>query len=94
MINLNIYLFTGLSHNEIVGNGIIFLIAGYETTSTALNFLTYALAVHPDVQEKVWEEIQEQMETTDRNQSELYNNLPYLDMVISESLRMYPPVFG
>ena len=35
----------------------IFLIAGYETTSTALGFTAYDLAVNPRVQEKLQEEI-------------------------------------
>ena len=35
----------------------VFLLAGYNTTSTALAFTTYSLAVYPDIQEKLQEEI-------------------------------------
>ena len=35
----------------------IFLTAGYETTSTALGFLAYELSRHPDIQEKLQQEI-------------------------------------
>ena len=34
-----------------------FMLAGYETTSVALIFATYLLATHPEVQEKVFNEI-------------------------------------
>ena len=37
----------------------IFLTAGYETTSTALGFLAYELSRHPDIQEKLQQEIDE-----------------------------------
>ena len=35
------------------------LIAGYETTSTALGFASYELALHPDVQKKLQAQIDE-----------------------------------
>ena len=46
-----------LSDLELVAQSIIFIFAGYETTSTSLSFLMYELATHPDVQQKLQEEI-------------------------------------
>nr|XP_004417575.2 PREDICTED: cytochrome P450 3A12-like [Odobenus rosmarus divergens] len=46
-----------LSDLELVAQSIIFIFAGYETTSTSLSFLVYELATHPDVQQKLQEEI-------------------------------------
>lgn len=40
-----------------MAQSIIFIFAGYETTSTSLSFLVYELATHPDVQQKLQEEI-------------------------------------
>ena len=44
---------------EMQAQSFIFLAAGYETTSTALGFLTYELSRHPDIQEKLQQEIDE-----------------------------------
>lgn len=46
-----------MSDLEIVAQSTIFIFAGYETTSTALSFLMYHLATHPDIQQKLQEEI-------------------------------------
>ncbi|KAB1263436.1 Cytochrome P450 3A12 [Camelus dromedarius] len=46
-----------LSDLELVAQGIIFIFAGYETTSNSLSLLVYELATHPDVQQKLQEEI-------------------------------------
>jgi cytochrome P450 len=46
-----------LSDLEIVAQSIIFIFAGYETTSSALSFITYLLTTHPDVQKELQEEI-------------------------------------
>uniref|UniRef100_A0A8D0SH74 Cytochrome P450 3A n=1 Tax=Sus scrofa TaxID=9823 RepID=A0A8D0SH74_PIG len=46
-----------LSDQELVAQSIIFIFAGYETTSSSLSFLAYILATHPDVQQKLQEEI-------------------------------------
>lgn len=43
----------GLTKKDIIGNSLSFFTAGYETTATALQFLLYNLALHPDIQEKV-----------------------------------------
>lgn len=42
---------------EVVDNAFLFLAAGFETTSNALAYVAYLLALHPDVQEQVFEEV-------------------------------------
>ena len=51
-----------LEIGEIVADSVGFMIAGHETTSTALAFTTYVLATHPEVQERLANEIQEYFE--------------------------------
>ncbi|XP_076027757.1 thromboxane-A synthase [Genypterus blacodes] len=82
-----------MTEDEIVGQAFVFLLAGYETSSNTLGFTCYLLALHPECQRKVQEEVDEFFS---RHESPDYNNvheLKYLDMVISEALRLYPPGF-
>ncbi|XP_054724068.1 cytochrome P450 3A31-like [Uloborus diversus] len=79
-----------LSDIEIVANAYIFLLAGYETTATALAFTFYLLIKHPEIQERLYQEI-DAVEDVDYQSLQ---NLQYLDQVFSESLRLYPPVTG
>ena len=72
---------------------IVVVLAGYETTSTALSYITYVLATHPDEQLKLQHHIDEQFhpDTPDEMPSyESVSNMDYLDMFIREVLRMYP----
>lgn len=46
-----------LSDQEIIANAWVFLLGGYETTAVALGFITYLLAKHPEIQEKLHQEI-------------------------------------
>ena len=47
-----------LSDKEIFGQALVFLVAGYETTSVLMSFLVYVLATEPAIQEKVHQEMQ------------------------------------
>ena len=46
-----------LSEDEVVAQSFVFLLAGYETTSNTLSYVTYCLALNPEVQEKLIKEI-------------------------------------
>lgn len=48
-----------MTEDEIVGQSFIFLVAGYETSSNTLAFTCYLLAVHPECQKKLQEEVDE-----------------------------------
>ncbi|CAF1280053.1 unnamed protein product [Rotaria sordida] len=79
-----------LNDKEIFSQAVIFLVAGYETTSILMSCFFYVMATEPVIQEKVYEEICQEL-GDDEVTHEKLNQLPYLDMVISETLRMYPP---
>lgn len=72
----------------------LFFLAGFDTTSTMLTFLTYELCVNPDIQQKLREEIIETHENLGgkRISYETLQKMKYLDQVVSESLRKWPPV--
>lgn len=67
--------------------------AGHETTANSLTFAAYLLAKHPKVQERLWNEIKSNSlhVTSNRLTTRDISSLPYLDNVIKEVLRLYPP---
>ncbi|XP_067623453.1 probable cytochrome P450 4ac1 [Eurosta solidaginis] len=67
-----------------------FMFEGYDTTSTCLIFTLLNLAIHQDIQEKCYQEL----ENFDLQTLCIYdfNQLQYLERVIKESLRLYPSV--
>jgi cytochrome P450 len=88
-----------LTQEEIISNILIFMLGGYETTSTALACATYEIAKHPDVLEKLRAEIDQLPLDNDDNGGQMtYKHpdydivaqMPYMDHFISEVLRMYP----
>ncbi|KAE9396154.1 cytochrome P450 [Gymnopus androsaceus JB14] len=71
-----------------------FIFAAMDTTSNAMSRILQLLTVHPDVQDKMRQEIsQARRERQGENLSydELVT-LPYLDAVCRETMRLYPPV--
>ncbi|XP_035741324.1 uncharacterized protein LOC118450049 [Vespa mandarinia] len=79
--------------DDLVAQTAIFFSGGFETSSTVMAFTVYELALQPDLQTKLREEI---LEAIDKNNGkftyDMVTTLPYLDMVVSETLRMYPPL--
>nr|XP_042909307.1 cytochrome P450 3A6 [Parasteatoda tepidariorum] len=84
-----------LSMDELVAQCVIFFIAGYHTTATTLGLTTYLLALHPDIQEKVFKEISEVIkETNGELKYESIQNMKYLDNVVSEVFRICSPAIS
>ncbi|XP_058425191.1 cytochrome P450 3A12-like [Diceros bicornis minor] len=81
-----------LSDLELVAQSTIFIFAGYETTSSSLSFLMYLLATHPDVQQKLQEEIDATFPNKAPPTYDALVQMEYLDMVLNESLRLFPIV--
>lgn len=73
---------------EIVSSSVIFLLAGFETTSTLLTWACYRLALNPEVQEKLFQEVSK----ADIQDYDDLSGLTYLDAVLNESLRIDPPI--
>jgi thromboxane-A synthase len=69
------------------------VLAGYETTSTALSYATYILATHPEEQRKLQEHIDTHFDPETEHSMPTYETvaeMDYLDMFIRETLRMFP----
>ncbi|KAK5646123.1 hypothetical protein RI129_004587 [Pyrocoelia pectoralis] len=70
-----------------------FMFEGHDTTSAGISFALILIANHPNVQEKLVEEIQSVMNGSDR--SFLFSDIQqmhYLELVVKECLRLYPSV--
>ncbi|CAF3315426.1 unnamed protein product [Rotaria sp. Silwood2] len=80
----------GLSRSEVFDEMLMFLIAGFETTSTALAWSIHLLSKHPHVQEKIKAELINNS-VTQLLTLEHLESLIYLDCVIKEILRYSSP---
>ncbi|XP_058500664.1 thromboxane-A synthase-like [Solea solea] len=80
-----------ITEDEIVGQALVFLLAGYETTCNTLAFTCYLLALHPDCQHRVQEEVDAFFTKYESPDYANVQELKYLDMVLCEALRLYPP---
>ncbi|XP_014882037.1 cytochrome P450, family 3, subfamily A, polypeptide 65, partial [Poecilia latipinna] len=79
-----------LSDHEILSQSMIFIFAGYETSSSSLTFLAYNLATNPEIMRKLQEEIDSTFPNKAPVQYQPLMEMDYLDSVINESLRLFP----
>ncbi|XP_021705962.1 probable cytochrome P450 9f2 [Aedes aegypti] len=81
------------SENELVAQCFLFFLAGFDTVSTCLTFVSYELLANPDVQQKLFEEIMAVEASLDGKllSYEVLQKMQYLDQIISETLRLWPP---
>lgn len=69
-----------------------FTFAGIDTTAITLTFVIFNLATHSEVQAKAFEEVMSVIGHGDEVTGEQVKNLKYLECVIKETLRLYPPL--
>jgi cytochrome P450 len=68
-------------------------IAGHDTTANALSWTWYLLAQHPAIEEQLNEELGTALGNRSPSVADL-SRLPYTEMVLKESMRLYPPAWG
>lgn len=79
--------------DDLTGQCVVFFFAGFDAASTLLCFMGHELAINPEVQGKLIEEVDEfkgKLGGKSMNY-ETINKMAYLDMVVSETLRKWSP---
>ncbi|CAD0254266.1 unnamed protein product [Spodoptera exigua] len=83
------------SDGDLVAQAVLFFIAGFETVSSGMSFLLHELAMNPDVQERLAQEIKENdAKNGGKFDFNSIQNMTYMDMVVSELLRFWPPALA
>jgi cytochrome P450 len=79
-----------MTERELIDEVMTLVVAGHETTASALNWTWYLLSQHPDVDEKLHAEL---IASPDERAPSLaqMEALAYTHQVIDEALRLYPP---
>ncbi|KAI4493134.1 hypothetical protein M0802_009684 [Mischocyttarus mexicanus] len=70
----------------------VYFAAGFETSSSTVAFCLYELALNQDIQRKTQEEIDNVLKKHGSITYNAINEMTYLHMVVSETLRKYPPL--
>uniref|UniRef100_T1INY8 Cytochrome P450 n=1 Tax=Strigamia maritima TaxID=126957 RepID=T1INY8_STRMM len=81
-----------LTREIVIAQTVLFILAGHETTANTLSFLAYELATNQVIQEKLIKEVDDVMaDCKGKLTYEAVSSMQFLDMVVSETLRKYPP---
>jgi cytochrome P450 len=81
------------SDREVRDQVMTLMFAGHDTSTSTLTFLVHELARHPEVTERLREEQARVLGGAAPTPEQLEREMPYLDMVLDEVLRLYPPAW-
>lgn len=83
----------GFTDTEIRDQLMTLMFAGHDTSTSTVTFALFELAHHPDVLARLCEEQDQVLGGAAPTIDQLERELPYLDMVVDEVLRLYPPAW-
>jgi len=81
-----------LTTAEILSQCTTFYFAGHDTTGHTLAWVMHEISHHPEVEERIHEELTAVLGDDDAPTFEQVNRLTYIQWVVKETLRMHPPV--
>ncbi|XP_049937612.1 cytochrome P450 4C1-like [Schistocerca serialis cubense] len=83
-----------LTDEEIQEEVDTFMFEGHDTTTAGMTWVLLLLGHHTEIQEKVYAELRDLFQDDPKRQPTMQDlhNMKYLEMVIKESLRLYPSV--
>lgn len=81
-----------LTMDEIVAQSFVFFVAGFETSSTTMTFALFELATHPEIQERLRDEIDTVLARHGGKMTyDSLSDMKYMSQVIDETLRLHSP---
>lgn len=83
---------TGMTDEQLRDEAMTIFLAGHETTANALTWTWYLLSQNSEAESKFHKEIDEVLGQRAAT-AEDYSRLQYTEMVLAESMRMYPPAW-
>jgi cytochrome P450 len=78
---------------EIRDQAMTLMFAGHDTSTSTVTFMLYELARHPDIVARLRAEQERVLGDASPTAEQLEREMPYLDMVLDEVLRLYPPAW-
>jgi cytochrome P450 len=83
----------GFTDKEVRDQLMTLMFAGHDTSTSTLTFLMYELSRHPHVLQRLCEEQDRVLGGAVPDIDKLEREMPYLEMVLDEVLRLYPPAW-
>ena len=83
----------GMSDTQVRDEAMTLFLAGHETTANTLTWTWYLLSQHPDVERMLHQELDEKLQ----GRLPTFEDIPHLaytEMVVAESIRLYPPAWA
>jgi cytochrome P450 len=80
-----------LTDDDLLGHLSTLFTAGHETTASSLTWTLFLLSQHPRVMHDLMDEMDSKLKGRAPTIEQMYSELPVLDGVVNESLRMFPP---
>ena len=81
-----------MSFEALSENAFFLVLAGSETTAATLSGATFLLLTHPEILEKLYQEVRSTFSSAEEITIASVGKLSYMLAVLNESLRLYPPL--
>ncbi len=80
---------TGMTDEQVRDEVMTIFIAGHETTANTISWIWYLLAQHPEVEQKLWAELDRVLAGRKPTVEDI-PQLPFTNLIITEAMRLYP----
>ncbi len=84
---------TGMTGRQLRDEVVTLMLAGHETSATALSWTLYLLGMHPEVEAELLDHLDSGLGGEPPLAEDLAR-VPYLKQVVQEAMRLYPPAWG